>query len=399
MNIVFITDRSGFPNGLASTPRVKMYVRGLKNAGVNSQILVTRYSEIKSPPINTELKGNYQGIPFEYTSPTTIRPKQFLKRRQIELLSYWRTYIRLKEMKKNGNLDCIYYYSDILYPYPDQYLYSFLAKTLHVPFVLELCECPWSLLKKYKNPLNISPLWGVNGVISISKFLSDWVKEEKQKRKYSIAAIEIPILADVNEQTPKAFPSNNHSVLFAASSAYIHSMVFMTNAMEYVWDEIPNSKLYITGIRQTDIKDQAFIKRYESLKNSNNMEICGYLPRIDLLDLFGNMNALLIPLFNDIYSKARFPTKIGEYLLAERPIITTRVGEIPRFFFDQKNAYMTLAEDSKMYGEKIIYALKNKEVSRSVGIEGRKLAFEKFDYRLYSETLKSFFESVIQNYA
>jgi len=72
-------------------------------------------------------------------------------------------------------------------------------------------------------------------------------------------------------------------------------------------------------------------------------------------------NALLNSLFNDIRSRARFPTKIGEYLASGRPVINNSVGEITRFLEDGVNAAYLCPGDSKLYGDKILEALDNPE--------------------------------------
>ena len=56
-------------------------------------------------------------------------------------------------------------------------------------------------------------------------------------------------------------------------------------------------------------------------------------------------HGLLIPLFDDVRSTARFPTKIGEYLASGRPIVTTAVGEMPRYFEDGVTAFISAPDD------------------------------------------------------
>jgi len=48
--------------------------------------------------------------------------------------------------------------------------------------------------------------------------------------------------------------------------------------------------------------------------------MAGFVPRPELLRLYRQSSLLLAPLFDDVRSEARFPTKIAEYLGSGRPV-------------------------------------------------------------------------------
>src|SRR5207302_1804391 len=66
---------------------------------------------------------------------------------------------------------------------------------------------------------------------------------------------------------------------------------------------------------------------------------------------------LAIPLFDDVKSTARFPTKLGEYLASGRPVVTNGIGEIPRYLKDGVNAVIVPPGDARVFGQAIAEVL------------------------------------------
>ena len=102
--------------------------------------------------------------------------------------------------------------------------------------------------------------------------------------------------------------------------------------------------------------------------------------------------ALLAPLHDEHRSRARFPTKIGEYLSAARPVVTTNIGEIGRYLRDGETAFVSPSDDVEAFAAKMLEALQDPARSAIIGAEGRRVAEEAFDYRLHGLRLLAFFE-------
>jgi glycosyltransferase involved in cell wall biosynthesis len=133
---------------------------------------------------------------------------------------------------------------------------------------------------------------------------------------------------------------------------------------------------------------------FSHVRQDDRVRVPGYVPRNELFALYGEASALLIPLFADVRSTARFPTKIGEYLASARPVVTTAVGEASRYFHDGVNGFVCGPGDAEAYGDKIVEALQDPARAAQIGREGRRLAETAFDYRQYSRTLHDGFSRV-----
>ena len=110
--------------------------------------------------------------------------------------------------------------------------------------------------------------------------------------------------------------------------------------------------------------------------------------------MYADAVALLIPLFDDLRSQARFPTKIGEYLASARPVVTTAVGEIERFFTDSKTACISPPGDPDAFADRLLAVLDDPDLASRIGVAGRRLAEERFEYSRQGPALRAFLDDV-----
>ena len=142
-------------------------------------------------------------------------------------------------------------------------------------------------------------------------------------------------------------------VVFAGSPVYRSTIRFIFAAMKEVWITHPDCRLAVTGAAPGDPRADWLRSEVRQAEFGDRVDLVGYLSRSDLLDLYGSAHALLIPLFSDQQSRARFPTKIGEYLAAARPVVTNSIGEIPLYLTDGLDAIVCPPGDPILFGRAI----------------------------------------------
>lgn len=386
LDIVVLGDWLRFPHGMAGSHRVRLLARALHEAGADVRVLCLQAVDRPPHVENTVVRGTYEGVPFEYATGTTVRHRSFAMRRLIAAWGWTHGAVRLVRLRCEGHLDVVYLWFWDPPPSVRESLYLALLKLLGVPVVGELNEQPWHLHASAIDR-GVSRLVGVCGYVSISDFLTRWAFGEARRLGRSLRVIEVPIVVDVNEQPPSHYPGGEPLVVFAGSPAYDETIRFILAAMDHVWRAVPQCRLVVTGANPSDPAASWLIAEATRLDADSRVSFPGYLPRPELLRLYERAHALLIPLFDDVKSKARFPTKIGEYLAAARPIVTTSVGEISRYFEDQVNAAVCAPGDPALYGAKIVALLNDPGLAASIGRRGRDTAVARFHYALYSETL------------
>lgn len=99
-----------------------------------------------------------------------------------------------------------------------------------------------------------------------------------------------------------------------------------------------------------------------------------------------NAEVLALDRPDNLQAKYGFPTKLGEYLLTENPVVITSVGDIPKFLKDGVSALIAKPFDSEDFSSKLIWALNNREEAEIIGKNGKDIAVKSFNS--FSETRK-----------
>src|SRR5665647_292221 len=341
LQVVFVMRSFGFPLGMANTNRVLHLSRSLveQNAGIT--VLYRRVSERPGSVRNENVRGTFAGISYEYTCGSTVRPDSFVGRRYREARGFATVLLRLARPKRSGHLDCVYLWSGAASWRMGPWLLVQFPSCIGVPVMVELNERPWAA-----SPLpgvvakHASLLDGASGAVAISAWLLSWASMEAKRVGRSVGVVEIPIVVDVGEQVSAAYGQEDLLLVYAASPGNNTALAFILAAMRHVWQRHPECKLLVTGLYPEAAATGGGPLGPRSSILDERVVPVSYVGRDRLLELYAQSRALLIPLFADDRSRARFPSKIGEYLAPSRPVVPTHVGEIDRYLTDGVTAYV-----------------------------------------------------------
>src|SRR5690606_34242781 len=120
----------------------------------------------------------------------------------------------------------------------------------------------------------------------------------------------------------------------------------------------------------------------------NRVKMFSKLPYGELIELYKNAGALLIPLSNSVTDVARFPQKISEYLASANPVITTAYGEMPFYFSDGVNALVAPEYKPESFATKMNFVIHHPEDAVAIGRNGYEAGKKYFDIDSYGVTLK-----------
>ncbi|MFA6101892.1 MAG: glycosyltransferase family 4 protein [Victivallaceae bacterium] len=388
LHIGLLTGRIPYPNGMASAQRIHLMARAMAEAGAAVNVWVDGLDSWTDPR-NPEATGERDGISFEYLLGKTQASRHKWRRIFDRFALIMAARLRMSETASAGILDGLYFYtSDLKFDFERAVVRS-TAQKHKFPVVIDLREAPWcfnpnqSMIEKI-----VSPLCGADGVICISSFLADWVRQENTRTGRNVALLEIPILTDVNEFAHVTASPPGKTVLFAGSPAYDETLRFLLAAMETVWASHPDCNLVITG-GATESTPGTMVK-----KGNTRIRYAGFLKRSALLQEYSASSVLAIPMFDDVRSNARFPTKLGEYLASGRPVVTNQVGEIARYLENDVNACVTPPGDAIAFAKSICRRLDDQAGSQVIGMNGRRVAQQHFHYANYGARLCEFFSSM-----
>ncbi len=390
MKITIILNES-YPRGMAATNRIHLYAKRFKSAGHDVEIVVPRPTERHhTKPLNHEIKGEFEGIPFRYPlSP--VRSDSFIKRRINDFLSYFKTLAYI--FGKKGSSDVLLIVDNRLYMIV---VYKLFCWLFCCKYVLEISEFPFvfhgdgflfNIYKKlYVN--NVFKLF--NGMIVISDSLYTYFQDKVGKRT---KLLKVPILTDTSNF--KYTEANSGEIVYTgALNQFKDGIMDLLQGYLDFSKTNPHKKLVLMGdLNVSPDKDR--VKEFiEANKMQHDVEITGYVAREVMVDRMCNAAVLVIVKPKNKQSEHCFPTKIAEYLSTSKPVLTTNTGSIPQYLTDKKNAFLIAPNSPSEITERLTYIFDNYGEAELVGKAGRQLAEKEFEYTRQVDRIVDFFNQL-----
>lgn len=148
----------------------------------------------------------------------------------------------------------------------------------------------------------------------------------------------------------------------------------------------PNIKLKIIGKAPSKDDESGNLRLAERLGISDNVEFVGVIPASEMPQMLKDATIVALARPDTLQAQCGFPTKLGEYLLSENPVVVTKVGDIPLFLKDNKTALLSKDRCPEEFASKMMWVLEHPEEAILIGKRGAEVALKEFNY--LSETQK-----------
>lgn len=149
-----------------------------------------------------------------------------------------------------------------------------------------------------------------------------------------------------------------------------------------VTKKIDDIYLYVIGNIPSKQDEGNNLKLIEELSIKEKVIFTGLVEAENMPQLLKNAEVLVLARPDNKQAKYGFPTKLGEYLLSENPVVVTKVGDVPKFLTDGESALLASPHDDQEFAKKIIWALENKEFSARIGLQGSLIAKKHFSNKI-----------------
>lgn len=151
----------------------------------------------------------------------------------------------------------------------------------------------------------------------------------------------------------------------------------------------PDIKLYIIGKTPSQTEASDNFRLIKSLGIEERIVFTGVVSSEQMPQLLKDAVVLALARPDNLQAKYGFPTKLGEYLLTENPVVVTSVGDIPLFLKDGVSALISEPSNVEMFAEKLLWALDNPGEASAVGKAGAAVAAEFFNSDIETKKLLS----------
>ncbi len=406
-HILILSESASFPWGMAAANRVRNLAKGLLLEGWQVEYMGLRGADVqRTKGTDYSCRGIAGHISFCYPGMIVVRPNNWWLRRIDDLAGCCLSTVLLLWRKVTRKVDVV-----LLYTRNSNFA-GFLVPFLHllnIPVILEVCEWPLAVAEVRGSGLNKAERFcrdivpTVDGVLPISSYIEQEIVQAAGLKEKTIPSFKIPILIDLEKDLidlakdvpGKAHGGNEKYMLYCGSVSYMdiaRLVVDIVGELKALGMQLP---VKFTG--KEDRLLLAELKKYAEQRGVLGLfEFTGFIGEDELHRLMRRATCLLAPLPENIQSVSRFSTKIGYYLASGTPVVTNGVGDVALYLQDMKNAFVAEQCDPRQFAIKIRQILAAPDSAKSIGLAGRRLAFEKFHYSRACKGLGEFVEQVVE---
>ena len=356
---LYVVCRSYNPN-TAFSNRIFSFVRGFSELGVDAEVVfLTPNSEM------SKVTEKFPHISFKYMWESMPFSNRIINKFADEYYGW-----KFARSLKSGDVVFLTNFGNVFFK---------VINRRGVKVVHEKTEHPdvYSFkgfnVKRYKREVK-----KVDGMFVISTALKDYYASlGLPKEKIQI----VNMTVDNNRFVGLAKqPSEKYIAYCGTASNNKDGVDELIKSFAIVHKVLPEVKLYIIG--KTPDKDDASgnLNLIDNLGIKNSVIFTGIVSATEMPQILKNAAVLALDRPNSLQAQCGFPTKLGEYLLTENPVVVTKVGDIPLFLKDGKTALIAEERNPQDFSSKLIWALQNSEEASKIGKAGALVAMREFNY-------------------
>jgi glycosyltransferase involved in cell wall biosynthesis len=381
----------GFPFGTASTNRVRLFGRCLVECRIPFHVLHLGPSSFGE---NKQKYGEHEGLTFEYLSPSVDRPDLLVKR---ILYYFWGCALLPFRLFRHRRKIFVYVYSqgDFI-----NFWTLLLCRIMKIPCAQEVCEWwPGTPAENFFSRWmyhSIMFRWS-KGALPISHEIESRIRVSA-KPDYPLCLV--PVLIDPLEKKTQAENILHHKpvrpvFLWCGSvDGYKRDVLFLIESFSKL-TSVAGQTAILRIVGPCTESGRAELMGHIRAKNisEERLDIVGFVSEQQLWSYCTQAEALLMPLWKDDRSNTRFPTKLGQYLAAGRPIITSRVGEIKHFLTDE-TAMFHPSGDASGLARSIDKLLTDPSLGTRLAARATQEVLPKVDFRSNAARISQWFRQI-----
>lgn len=381
MKEIVVITTGWFPEGDAGAVRLFTMSKSMLLAGYSVTVLCRgkandseTYEGVKCVSLRNRT-GKVSKIFDYYAFPKKV--KQYLKSKKSDIFGvyiYHGIHLSLLNFcksfcKKNDiglYFDCVEWFS------PEEYRFGKM-----------------NLSYRTNNKINTKILDPSFSVIAISRYLQEYFEQK------NIKTVRIPVLCDSSKRTAHKSQNGEKLTLFYAGSPVKKDLVGNVLAAVPMLDAEERSKLRIVfvGTTREYLVNLSEIAPEVIDACSDVLELCGRVPRAEVLRLMEEADFVLLPRDASLrYAKAGFPSKVVEALANATPIFCNISSDLGEFLTDGENSVISESHRPEDIAKAIKRAVRlTPEQKNNMSKNALETAKNHFDYRLYAEVLDKLF--------
>lgn len=146
-------------------------------------------------------------------------------------------------------------------------------------------------------------------------------------------------------------------------------------------------KLVIAGAFQNKEVENNVNELLDELKIRGYVDLRGVVNSSDMPRLLKSSKILALSRPTQKHKACGFATKIGEYLMTERPIVMTNVGDVSYYLQDGLSVILAEPNNPSSFADKLSWVIEHYDEAAKIGQNGKKVALESFNYKIEAKKI------------
>lgn len=384
---------------MAVTSRYLGFTKGLQQCGEHVNVLCMEPAARENAPDDLSVRGMHQGVEYLYAGGVAFHSSRRIGRVLQRLVGFFSVMRELRRRAIAGRLDVV-----LFSRLPSWQMVLVLAfcrrhgvKAVHERSEHPLLEAQGRPLRRLECRFYLSVLVRrCHGLIVISRALADLFRP-----LLGCGTRLLIVPANVDLDRFEGVESGHSLSVRGRYVAWCGSVwgpkdgvPQLVEAFSRVADSHPDVNLVLMA--PTD-GSEGYRRVQEMVHDSglgDRIVITGRVSQADMPRYLSGAAVLALARPASLQAEYGFPTKLAEYLAAGRPVVVTRVGDIPLYLTDGHDAYLAAPSDIGDFAEKLDRALKNRAEAELVGQRGRATAERVFSAAAQARNLAAFFREL-----
>ena len=376
-NKIYIVCQSYYPN-TAFCNRILSFIRGFSELGVETEVVFL----IPDPNRNI-VQEYFPHITFTYMWKHMIFSNRFINKIAEEYYGW-----RFTKSLRPGDIVYLTNFGNILFK---------LINKKGIKIVHEKTEHPdiYSFkgfnIEHYKREVP-----KVDGLFVISTALKDYFLSlgvSKEKIKIINMTVDSNRFKNLKKQS-----TEKYIAYCGTASNNKDGVDELIKSFAIVNKSHPEVKLYIIGDTPQKNDISGNLKLIENLGIKNSVVFTGLVSAEKIPQILKDATILALDRPDSLQAQCGFPTKLGEYLLTENPVVVTKVGDITRFLKDGQTALLSQERNPQEFSSKLIWALEHPEEAAKIGKAGAQVALKEFNYLTETKKIVSVIKNLASNH-
>lgn len=179
------------------------------------------------------------------------------------------------------------------------------------------------------------------------------------------------------------------TVISVRSLEPIYDIETLINSIPLVLKEVPEAKFVIVGggSQEAKLKEQA-----ESLGISQSVLFTGRIPNDELPRYLSSADIYVSTSLSD----AGLASSTAEAMSCGLPVIVTDFGDNRKWVADGTNGFLIPLRNPEVLASKIVYLVRNKEISDKFGVINRQIIEERNDWQKEMRKIEELYETFLK---